>query len=63
MDRISEIAGALPKNYIVVFAVLVLILLFALYVYFFPQSIDFFTNPEQETGLKDKRVRVEPPLQ
>jgi len=53
------------QNYILIVSLLALILVFAVYVYLFPKSVDFFANPEpknpfQETGLRDKRLRSEP---
>ena len=69
MDKISELTqatfAALMRDYFLWIGILSLILAFALYVYFFPKSIDFFANPEpsvQATGLRDKRVRSEPPV-
>ena len=70
MDAISEMAqntlDALMRDYLLWVGILVLVLSFALYVYFFPKSIDFFANPEakavDDLGLRDKKVRSEPPL-
>ena len=69
MDKVSEITqatfAALMRDYYLWIGILTLVLAFALYVYFFPKSIDFFANPElsvQATGLRDKKVRSEPPL-
>jgi hypothetical protein len=69
MEAISESAQAayamMVQNYILIVSILTLILAFAVYVYLFPKSVDFFANPEpknifQETGLRDKRLRSEP---
>lgn len=69
MERVSELAQAayatLVRDYLLLVGLLVLVLAFALYVYFFPKSVDFFANPPapnpfQETGLRDKRLRSEP---
>lgn len=67
MEKVSELTqatiAALVRDYYLWIGILVLILAFALYIYFFPKSIDFFANPEpinQETGLRDKRLRSEP---
>jgi len=67
MDKLSEVTqatiAALMRDYFLWIGVLTLVLVFALYVYFFPKSIDFFANPEpsvQDTGLRDKKVRSEP---
>jgi len=68
MDRIAELASstvaALMRDYFLWIGILSLVLAFALYIYFFPTSVDFFANPEpnifQQTGLKDKRLRSEP---
>jgi len=69
MEKISDLTqatmAALMRDYFLWIGILVLILAFALYVYFFPKSIDFFANPEpsvQDTGLRDKKVRAEPPV-
>lgn len=69
-ESVSQTAQAayavLVRDYLLWIGILVLILVFALYVYFFPKSVDFFTNPSetknpfQETGLRDKRLRSEP---
>ena len=68
MERISEIIdatiAALMRDYFLWIGLLVLILVFALYVYFTPQSIDFFTNPEPKkkpTDVNHIQVRSEPP--
>ena len=70
MDRLSEISGAtlaaLMRDYYLWIGLLVLVLAFALYVYFAPQSIDFFTNPDPSSDAKKKavnhiQVRSEPP--
>ena len=70
MEKVSEVAqatyDALMRDQMLFFGLTVLILVFVLYVYFFPKSMDFFTNPPetknsfQETGLRDKRLRSEP---
>ena len=69
MDKFSEVTQAtitaLMRDYYLWIGIFTLVLAFALYVYFFPKSIDFFTNPTpsvQATGLRDKKVRSEPPL-
>ena len=61
----------LMRKYTMMLYVLALVLAFALYVYFFPTSVDFFANPTpkekkqepsvQATGLRDDKVRAEPP--
>jgi len=68
MDRLSEISeatlAALMRDFYLWIGITVLILVFALYVYFAPQSIDFFTNPEhkkKETDNNHIQVRSEPP--
>lgn len=64
MERISEITdatiAALMRDYFLWIGLLVLILAFTLYVYFTPQSIDFFTNPEPKKKPADVNVRSEP---
>jgi len=69
MEAITESAQAayamMVHNYILIVSLLALILVFTIYVYLFPKSVDFFANPEpknpfQETGLRDKRLRSEP---
>ena len=69
MDNIGVITqatiAALMRDYFLWIGIFTLILAFALYVYFFPKSIDFFTNPDvsvQATGLRDNKVRSEPPV-
>jgi hypothetical protein len=61
MERLSEASAAVVSTivqyYIAFFVLVIVILAFALYVYFFPKSIDFFANPE------DRRLRSEPPIQ
>ena len=56
-ESISAAYASLMRNYYLWLITLALTLAFALYVYFFPTSIDFFTNPESA----DKRLRSEPP--
>lgn len=58
MDKLSEFTQAtidtVVRNYLLLLGVLTLVLLFVLYVYFFPKSVDFFENPV------DPRLRSEP---
>lgn len=69
MDRLSEISdatiAALMRDFYLWIGIFVLVLAFALYVYFAPQSIDFFTNPERKPDTKKEvnhiQVRSEPP--
>jgi hypothetical protein len=56
-ESVSAAYTSLMRNYYLMLIMLVLTLVFALYVYFFPTSIDFFANPEPA----DKRLRSEPP--
>ena len=50
------------RDYYLWIAILTIVLVFALYVYFFPQSIDFFENPESPSMKASKeRLRSEPP--
>ena len=61
MDKLSELTqatvDALTRNYLLLLGVLTLVLVFALYLYFFPKSVDFFENPNEKT---DPRLRSEP---
>ena len=63
MDKISEITqatiAALMRDYYLWMSILMIILAFALYLYFFPNAIDFFDNPKSSWG--DDRLRSEPP--
>jgi len=65
MEKISELTqatfAALMRDYYLWIGVLSIVLAFALYVYFFPTSIDFFANPENNDSVREKRVRAEPP--
>jgi hypothetical protein len=68
MDAISELTAAtleaLVRDYYLWIAILTIVLVFALYVYFFPQSIDFFENPDPESAsmkASRERLRSEPP--
>ena len=69
MDRLSEISdatiAALMRDFYLWIGIFVLVLAFALYVYFAPQSIDFFTNPgpkpDQKKEVNHIQVRSEPP--
>jgi len=51
-------AAALARDYYLWLGLLVLILAFGLYVYFVPNSFEFFNNQK-----KDTRIRSEPPSQ
>ena len=61
MDKLSELTqatvDALTRNYLLMLGILILVLMFALYIYFFPKSVDFFENPKEKT---DPRLRSEP---
>jgi len=64
MDTVMTLAAAthaaLMRDYYLWLAILAIVLAFAIYVKLFPQSIDFFDNPDANSK---KRVtpRVEPP--
>ena len=45
MDLTQKTVEALLRDYFLWLGIFVLILVFALYVYLFPKSIDFFDNP------------------
>jgi hypothetical protein len=49
-------AAALARDYFLWLGLLVLVLAFGLYVYFVPNSFEFFDNQK-----KDARIRSEPP--
>ena len=57
MDKLSELTqatvDALFRDYMLWVCIASLALAFALYVYFFPQSIDFFENPPTD----DEKVK------
>jgi len=68
MDAVSNLTSAtleaLMRDYYLWVAILTIVLVFALYVYFFPQSIDFFDNPDPESAsmkASKERLRSEPP--
>jgi hypothetical protein len=56
MDAISEVSKAtieaLFRNYMLWIGILTILLAFVIYVYLFPQSIDFFANPEKPSEEK-----------
>jgi hypothetical protein len=68
MENITELAtatyAALIRDYYLWIGILSLVLAFALYVYFFPTSIDFFTGSQpskpKSTELPEIDIRSEP---
>ena len=52
MEGLSEISKAtveaLFRNYVLWIGILSILLVFVIYVYLFPQSIDFFENPKKD---------------
>lgn len=59
MERAAELTQStldvLIRNYIVLIALLVIVLVFAFYVYLFPRSIDFFENPPADSTNAAKK--------
>lgn len=53
MEGLSELSKAtveaLFRNYILWIGILSILLAFVIYVYLFPQSIDFFENPKKDS--------------
>jgi hypothetical protein len=49
--------STIAQYYIAAAALIILVLVFALYVYFFPTTVDFYDN----YGDKYERLRSEPP--
>ncbi len=64
MEKVTELAAAtyaaLMRDYYLWIGVLTLILAFALYVYFFPTSVDFFENPKKQVNMQAELNRQEP---
>ena len=64
MEKVTDLASAtyaaLMRDYYLWIGVLTLILAFALYVYFFPTSIDFFENPKKQVNMEAELNRQEP---
>ncbi len=59
MDALSEMSQsaleALVRNYVIIIALAVVVLAFALYVYFFPTPFtEYFKNPEKEGDASKK---------
>ena len=63
MEKFTELASdtiaALMRDYFLWIGILSLILAFALYVYFFPTSIDFFTGTQAPAKPKSREAEIE----
>ena len=63
MEKVTELASAtfaaLMRDYYLWIGVLSLVLAFALYVYFFPTSVDFFTGTQAPAKPKSKEAEIE----
>jgi hypothetical protein len=64
MEKVSEVSNAviatLLRDYYLWIGILTLVLAFALYVYFKPNALEFFTGSQQQAKGGDKKQVIPP---